>query len=140
MSEHTSSHRIFIEINTEKLAKEIKWQEKHADKLWIINDVVIIIEETRGRAKPDDIDKLDKTIRALLKGSLRSHIPLPENISKIVAIVHSEGKVDSMVPKLIANKNSEWKRTLTNTGIALLIVHCNKELISKLQKYGIRLK
>ncbi|NPA99998.1 MAG: hypothetical protein GXO10_01350 [Crenarchaeota archaeon] len=55
------------EIDLERIAQEEKWSEKHADKLLVVeNNVVIIIEETRGRGKKDDIDKILNTINKII--------------------------------------------------------------------------
>ena len=92
-----------VRIDLEKLARRLGWSEKHADYLLAARNTVVIVEET-SRAKLDDIEKLDKTVEALLKGLLKNVLPANCNPSKIVAVVHAKRGIDPMIPRIIRSR------------------------------------
>ena len=116
-----------IIINLEELAKKIKWNKKHADKAIIHNSILVIIENT-NKAKTKDIKQLEKTIETILKGPLKNHLPLTNNPSKIIAIIHAR-KTDPMIPRIL--------RAKTKKNITYHTASCNQHLNTILAKHGI---
>ena len=77
-----------IKVDLKKIAKEIEWGEAHADYLIISREALVIIEET-SRAKPEDIRKLDNTIKSILNHRLNNYINLRNIPEKIIAVIHA---------------------------------------------------
>jgi len=103
--------------------------EKHADYLLIAQHVIVVVEET-SRAKTDDVKKLEKTIEALLHGSLRDFLPIDIQPKQIVAVIHAHRGVDPMISRI--------RRTKTKKGIAYRIAKCGNSLKTVLKDYGVQ--
>ncbi len=56
-------------INLDELARELDWRGKRADELILAKNAIVIIERT-GEPSPDDLKKLEETVRMLLEGGL----------------------------------------------------------------------
>ncbi len=112
-------------IDLEELARKLRWCEKHADKLVILNDVVVVIEET-SRPKMDDIEKLESTIQSLKSGALKNYLRI--NPKRIIAIVHARRR-DSVVPKILHRKVMK--------GVIYLKASCSNDVRSKIRKYSL---
>lgn len=95
-----------IRVDLEELVRRVKWVEKHADYLLIAQHVVVVVEET-SRAKTDDVKKLEKTIDALLHGSLRDFLPIDIQPKQIVAVIHAHRGVDPMIIENTENQDEE---------------------------------
>lgn len=59
------------EIDIEDLVKRIGWRGKHADKLIVVGETLVIIEET-ATAKIGDLKQLEETVNATLHGPLKT--------------------------------------------------------------------
>jgi len=125
-----------IEIDLEKVALELKWFEKHADRLILTKKAIIVVEETRGRARKDNLDKIANTVRELRGGRLREYLYqhyrdyLPKRRDNvIVGIVHTEKEVDMLVKEYMINLMKIMQ-------VACHIVHCGRELQRKIQEYN----
>jgi len=147
MSEHESTRREVVEINLDELAELIGWQqEKRADRLLIINDTIVIIEETGNIHPSHDVGRLVKIIEAILDGPLRDYVPQLRNcpnIRLIVGIIHATGK-KGKTPEYIATENrklqEKYRKRGIKTNISLLSpASCNRDLRNKLRKIGIEL-
>lgn len=118
-------------IDLEELAAKAGFRGKHADYLIVAGDTVVIVEET-SRAKIDDVRKLQETINAIRAGPLGSYLHPQSRTSKIVAVIHSPRRVDTMVAKLLA---SESRRNTVYRAAS-----CSKHLAKILREHGVELK
>lgn len=94
-----------VRIDLEKLARRIGWTGKRADYLLATRNAVVVVEET-SRAKIDDVEKLDKTVEAILRGPLKNHLPAHCNPSKIIAVVHAQ-RVDPMIARIVRSRTGK---------------------------------
>ncbi|NPA99995.1 MAG: hypothetical protein GXO10_01335 [Crenarchaeota archaeon] len=133
-----------ITIDLEKIANEIGiLQQKHADKLIIIRDTVIIIEETGNIHTRDDVEKIVNTINELINGRLREYLSSRveiSNIVHIVGIIHSTGSSKGKSVHYIASVNRELQKRYRSYSIALLSpASCDRDLVNKLRKLNIEI-
>ncbi|RLF21311.1 MAG: hypothetical protein DRN15_11430 [Thermoprotei archaeon] len=115
-------------IDLEQPAKEMKWTEKHADYLLIVEDTIVIVEET-SRAKINDIEKLESTIKAILQGPLKKRLRkhLTSTFKRIIAIIHAKRGIDSMIARCL------MARTRRNRIFSS--ASCNQHLRALLNSY-----
>ncbi len=134
-----------ITINLEEIANEIGiFQEKHADKLIIIRDTVIIVEETGNIHTRDDIERIVNTIRELINGRSREYLSSRvgvSNIVRIVGIIHSTGSSKGKSVQYIASINRKLQEHYRSYSIALLSpASCGRDLVNKLRKLNIEIR
>ena len=119
-----------IKVDLEKIAKEIEWNEAHADYLIISREALVIIEET-SRAKPEDIRKLDNTIKSILNHRLNNYINLRNIPEKIIAVIHAKKRIDRMVYTIMLSRMKKNRIYISAS--------CNQNLKAKLRKYKVKL-
>ena len=122
------------EIDLERIAQEEKWSEKHADKLLVVeNNVVIIIEETRGREKKDDIDKILNTINKIINEEiLEKYVNISKrSVRKFIGIIHFQKRPDIPLIKTIGSINNELRRRRREK-IIITLANCYGELRRKI--------
>ena len=115
-------------VDLEDLVQRIGWKGRHADYLLITHNAVIIVEET-GRAKLDDIEKLENTVEALKEYPFKDSILPPNKPSKIIAIVHAKCGVDPMIYRSMISK--------TKNNIIYRSANCQQHLKTILHEHGV---
>ena len=119
-----------MRIDLEELAKKEKWKWRHADYLLVdsCRSIVVVVEET-SRAKIDDVEKLSITIEAIRQGRVRQ---LPSSSpSRVVAVIHAERRVDSMIYRLLV--------TRSRRGVVYRVASCKSGLEGVLREHGLRI-
>ncbi|NPA22905.1 MAG: hypothetical protein GXO23_01215 [Crenarchaeota archaeon] len=134
-----------IIIDLEKIADEVEIrQEKHADRLIIIGDTVIIIEETGRIHTRDDVEKIINTINELINGKLGEYVASKtrnRDITRIVGIIHSRGSSKGKSVQYIASVNRELQERYRDFSISLLSpASCSRDLMNKLRKLNIEIR
>ncbi len=122
------------EIDLERIAREEKWSEKHADRLLVTkNNIVIVIEETRGRGKKEDIEKILNTINRIANGNvLEKYLNISKSsIEKFIGVIHFYRKPNIPLIKTLGNINNKLKR-IHGKKIIITLANCYEELRQKI--------
>jgi len=85
--------------------------------------------EEISRAKPEDVDKLEKTVEALRRGELQQ---LCGNPNRVIAVLHASREVDAMIAKYLG--------TLSKKTTIYRIANCNNQLRIILDESGVQLE
>ncbi len=106
---------------------------KHADKVIVVDNRIVIVEETE-RAKLEDVKKLTETVKFIVDDErLQSELLERSSIegTMIVMVIHSPRRIDDMVFEKLRSDVSNLNRSLKSRGVSMKVyrrVSCSRDL------------
>ncbi len=105
---------------------------KHADKVIVVDNRIVIVEETE-RAKLEDVKKLTETVKFIVDDErLQSELLERSSIEgTMIVVMHSPRRIDDMVFEKLRSDVSNLNRSLKSRGVSMKVyrrVSCSRDL------------